>query len=69
MTMTTTIYWKSVCHEAWWKYIDVSGNVNVLVFYSEVRGVNTVTPPYNETAKDRNFFRCRQVPFLQISEI
>lgn len=63
MTMTPTIYWKSICQEAWWKYTDVSENVTVPVFYSEVRGVNMVTPPYNEAARDRQFYHCMQVPF------
>jgi hypothetical protein len=62
-TMTTTVYWKSICQEAWWKYTDVSGNVTVTIFYSEVTEVNMVTLPYNETARDRIFYRCRQVPF------
>jgi hypothetical protein len=62
-TMTTTNYWKSICQEAWWKYTDVSGNVTVTIFYSEVTEVNTVILPYNETARDRKFYRCRQVQF------
>jgi hypothetical protein len=63
MTTTTSIYRKSICQEVWWQYIDVSGNVVLPVFYSEVRGVNRVKPPCNETARDRKFYRCMQVPF------
>jgi len=63
MTTTTSIYRKSICQEVWWQYIDVSGNVVLPVFYSEVRGVNRVKPPCNETARNRKFYRCMQVPF------